>query len=71
MARPFHIHRGNVGSISQKTSKEGHAHKTRCFVNNDHKHTTTLMGLSPHQIQVCFDRAMAMVGRRDHSPMLR
>ena len=70
MASHFPTLRGTVESISQKrvargTPWVGCVHNTRCFVNSDHTYTVTLMGVPLHQVQITFDRAMAMVNRRD------
>ena len=35
-------------------------------VNINHRHTNGLIGLSPYQVRIHFDRAMAMIGRCDH-----
>ena len=42
-----------------------HVHNTRCFVNTDHIHTVALMGVSPQQVRINFDRPMAVVNRQD------
>ena len=70
IVRPFFIHRGHVAPgkkrVKRGTPQVGRVHRTRCFVNTNHKHTATLLDLSPNQVRVSFDRAMLMVGRRDH-----
>ena len=52
--------------INRGTPQIGCVHKARVVVNTNDRHTNGLIGLSSYQVRVHFDRAMAMIGRRDH-----